>query len=194
MKMKMKEPRKFPVRIPRELVAFGESGYLCKFGSFLSHVIIKQVVVRYSSVIVRSAILLDVIAVSALIIYMSRVVLGYKQTVDRYQLLVNRTLFEKTVASGFGSVHFLLDASEQQQYKEAILAYAMLLKARDVQVEMPADKAMDTLTRLGLVKEKAVDGKKGFHAIPCPEAYEILKQRRRQFKNDRCNNNKFIQG
>ncbi|KAK2993131.1 hypothetical protein RJ640_006818 [Escallonia rubra] len=81
-----------------------------------------------------SAILLDVIAVSALIIYVSRVVLGYKQTVDRYQLLVNRTLSEKTVASGFGSVHFLLDASEQQQYKEAILAYAMLLKARDVQV------------------------------------------------------------
>ncbi|KAK2993130.1 hypothetical protein RJ640_006817 [Escallonia rubra] len=44
-------------------------------------------------------------------------------------------------------------------------------------VEMPADKAMDTLVRLGLVKEKAVDGKNGFHAIPCPEAYEILKQR-----------------
>lgn len=31
------------------------------------------------------------------------------------QLLVNKTLYEKTLASGFGSVHFLLDASEQQQ-------------------------------------------------------------------------------
>ncbi|KAI8032717.1 hypothetical protein LOK49_LG01G00970 [Camellia lanceoleosa] len=41
-------------------------------------------------------------------------------------LLVNKTLYEKTIASGFGSVHFLLDASEQQQY---ILAYAILLKA-----------------------------------------------------------------
>lgn len=34
----------------------------------------------------RSAILLDVIAVSALIIYVSRVALGYKQTWDRYQV------------------------------------------------------------------------------------------------------------
>jgi hypothetical protein len=31
------------------------------------------------------------------------------------QLLVNKTLYEKTLASGFGSVHFLLDASQQQQ-------------------------------------------------------------------------------
>ena len=91
---------------------------------------------------------------SALIIFVTRVALGYKQTWDRYevrdlcfpllikniqgkelsnvicsssplstyikiphylQLLVNRTLYEKTLASGFGSVYFLLDASEQQQ-------------------------------------------------------------------------------
>ncbi|XP_004488967.1 uncharacterized protein [Cicer arietinum] len=81
-----------------------------------------------------SAVLLDVVAISALIIYGSRVALGYKQTWDRYQLLVNKTLYEKTLASGFGSVHFLLDASEQQQYKEAILAYAVLLKADKGQV------------------------------------------------------------
>lgn len=35
---------------------------------------------------VRSAVLLDVVAISALIIYGSRVVLGYKQTWDRYQV------------------------------------------------------------------------------------------------------------
>ncbi|XP_059288297.1 uncharacterized protein LOC132041616 isoform X2 [Lycium ferocissimum] len=83
---------------------------------------------KFENIFSPSAILLDVIAVSALVIYVSRVVLGYKQTWDRYQLLVNRTLNEKTIASGFGSVYFLLDASEQQQYKEAILAYAVLLK------------------------------------------------------------------
>nr|XP_009765325.1 PREDICTED: uncharacterized protein LOC104216882 isoform X6 [Nicotiana sylvestris] len=83
---------------------------------------------KFENIFSLSAILLDVIAVSALVIYVSRVVLGYKQTWDRYQLLVNRTLNEKTMASGFGSVYFLLDASEQQQYKEAILAYAVLLK------------------------------------------------------------------
>jgi hypothetical protein len=86
-------------------------------------------------------------------------------TVYLLQLLVNKTLYEKTLASGFGSVYFLLDASEQQQvifiaeqakhicnlwvcfvrerisltigfvqYKEALLAYAMLLCRNKYQV------------------------------------------------------------
>ncbi|XP_078447802.1 DUF3754 family protein, putative (DUF3754) isoform X2 [Wolffia australiana] len=81
-----------------------------------------------------SAFLLDVVAISALILFITRVGLGYKQTWDRYQLLVNKTLYEKTLASGFGSVHFLLDASEQQQYKEAILAYGILLSTDKFQM------------------------------------------------------------
>ncbi|XP_043696666.1 uncharacterized protein LOC122647308 isoform X1 [Telopea speciosissima] len=143
--------------------------------------------------------MLDVIAVSALIIYITRVVLGYKQTWDRYQLLVNRTLYEKTLASGFGSVHFLLDASEQQQYKEAILAYALLLQSGSDKVncrwtvgntcerfihekfkekiEMPVDKAMDTLLRLGLVTEQPFDGYLKLQAVPCVKAYKALEQR-----------------
>ncbi|XP_071692732.1 uncharacterized protein [Rutidosis leptorrhynchoides] len=150
-----------------------------------------------------SAVLLDVIAASALVIYSSRIILGYKQTWDRYQLLVNKTLYEKTLASGFGSVHFLLDASEQQQYKEAILAYAILLKAGGAQVtfadsaqdqcerfmydvfrkkvEMPIDKAIKTLMRLDLIIEKEVSGKVGLLPIPCSEAYMILKQRWNSF-------------
>ncbi|XP_052205203.1 uncharacterized protein LOC127810025 [Diospyros lotus] len=146
-----------------------------------------------------SAVLLDVIGISALIIYLTRVALGYKQTWDRYQLLVNKTLHEKTLASGFGSVHFLLDASEQQQYKEAILVYAILLKAEigevtcpknvkdkcerfmyntfKEQVEMPVDKAMQTLLRLGLVTERVVDQKLRLQPIPCTEAFHVLKQR-----------------
>ncbi|KAG6663840.1 hypothetical protein CIPAW_02G051000 [Carya illinoinensis] len=147
----------------------------------------------------RSAILLDAVAISALIIYVTRVALGYKQTWDRYQLLVNKTLYEKTLASGFGSVHFLLDASEQQQYKEAILAYAILLRAEKgqvpccrsigdkcerfmydafkVKVEMPIDEAIDTLMRLGLVTETSIDGSNRLQAVPCPKAYEGLKER-----------------
>ncbi|GLT51345.1 hypothetical protein SLA2020_247620 [Shorea laevis] len=146
-----------------------------------------------------SAIFLDVVAISALIIYVTRVALGYKQTWDRYQLLVNKTLYEKTLASGFGTVHFLLDASEQQQYKEAILTYAILLKVENGQatcrrkvgdkcerfmydvfkqkVEMPVEKALNTLVRLGLVVETTLDGKTRLQATPCPEAYEALQDR-----------------
>ncbi|XP_010523859.1 PREDICTED: uncharacterized protein LOC104802107 isoform X2 [Tarenaya hassleriana] len=146
-----------------------------------------------------SALFLDVIAVTALIIYVTRVALGYKQTWDRYQLLVNKTLYEKTLASGFGSVHFLLDASEQQQYKEAILTYAIILKAGNNQdksrqgvqdrcerflydtfktkVEMRVEKAVSTLMRLGLVTETMVEGKARLQAVPCPQAYAALKDR-----------------
>lgn len=145
-----------------------------------------------------AAIRLDIIALSALVIYVFRVILGYKQTRDRYQFLVNRTLHEKTVASGFGSVHFLLDASQQQLYKEAILAYAILLKAETCQmncasmrkrceeflyhvfnkkIEISDDKAKSTLLRLGLVEEKIVDGEIVLHAIRCSEACEVLKHR-----------------
>ncbi|KAH0886244.1 hypothetical protein HID58_062340, partial [Brassica napus] len=77
----------------------------------------------------RSALLLDGISVTALltalVIYATCVVLDYKQTSYRYQvtltfdllpqLLVIKALYEKTLDSGFGSVHILLDASEQQQ-------------------------------------------------------------------------------
>ncbi|KAG1359298.1 hypothetical protein COCNU_08G007440 [Cocos nucifera] len=165
-----------------------------------------------SSMLARSAVFLDVIAVSALVIYVSRVVLGYKQTWDRYQLLVNRTLYEKTLASGFGSVHFLLDASEQQQYKEAILVYALLLhparlvnvvafvvgvlagqvscpkRMKDAcerfmydkfkeKIEMPIDKAVNTLLRLELVTEFPLERSLQLEALPCSEACETLRKR-----------------
>ncbi|CAH8387032.1 unnamed protein product [Eruca vesicaria subsp. sativa] len=149
-----------------------------------------------------SALFLDVIAVTALVIYATRVVLGYKQTWDRYQLLVNKTLYEKTLASGFGSVHFLLDASEQQQYKESILTYAIILQAGKnqvlhnamsyqgvqdrcerflydnfkIKVEMRVEKAISTLVRLGLVTETLIDGKTKLQAVPCPQAYVSLKE------------------
>ncbi|GAB2213955.1 hypothetical protein Droror1_Dr00018283 [Drosera rotundifolia] len=146
-----------------------------------------------------SAVLLDAVAATALVIYITRVALGYKQTWDRYQLLVNKTLYTKTLASGFGSVHFLLDASEQQQYKECILAYAMLLNAEngqainrsilgekcerflyDVfkeQIVMPINKAVETLKKFGLATEEISEGKHALLAVPFSTAYNGLKQK-----------------
>uniref|UniRef100_A0A803MZX8 Uncharacterized protein n=1 Tax=Chenopodium quinoa TaxID=63459 RepID=A0A803MZX8_CHEQI len=146
-----------------------------------------------------SDLLLDVIAVSALIIFVTRVALGYKQTRDRYELLVNRALYEKTLASGFGSVYFLLDASEQQQYKECVLAYGILLKAEKNQfptrsslgeecerflyskfkekVKMPIDKAVEMLINFGLIVEKKINGHNVLQVIPCSTAYDVLRKR-----------------
>ncbi|KAJ3672624.1 hypothetical protein LUZ60_007345 [Juncus effusus] len=147
-----------------------------------------------------SALLLDAVAATALAILVFRVVLGYKQTSDRYQLLVNKTLYEKTLASGFGSVHFLLDASEQQQYKEAVLVYALLLSPKTYKVasvkriqaaceqfvydkfrekiEMPIDKATETLLRFNLVNEFLdYEEIRKMTPVSCSEACEILKNR-----------------
>jgi hypothetical protein len=147
-----------------------------------------------------SAFALDVIASVSLLLYVSRVVFGYKQTADRYQLLVNKTLYEKTLASGFGVVHFLLDASEDQLFKGAILVYTlMLLEGRSQslttqsiatlcerylynnfkeQVEMPMQEIMGILLRLGLVVEDSTSesGSSFVCALPDGKAIAALKQ------------------
>uniref|UniRef100_A0A0D9WKT6 Methyltransferase n=1 Tax=Leersia perrieri TaxID=77586 RepID=A0A0D9WKT6_9ORYZ len=128
-----------------------------------------------------SAFLLDIVAFTALAILVFRVALGYKQTRDRYQLLVNKTLYEKTLASGFGSVYFLLDASEQQQVSSRVSirdsCEQFMYEKFKAKIEMPIDKAMETLLRLGLVIELPTDGGSHVIALPCSDAYEILKSR-----------------
>nr|PNR55464.1 hypothetical protein PHYPA_006361 [Physcomitrium patens] len=145
-----------------------------------------------------SAFILDLIASVSLIIYVTRVTLGYKQTADRYQLLVNKALYEKTLASGFGVVHFLLDASEDQLFKGAILVYTLLLlegrsqsmSNREIaklcerylynnfkeQVEMPMHEIMGILVRLGLVEEDSTDSCTYVSALPDGKAVAALKQ------------------
>ena len=44
----------------------------------------------------------------------------YLTSIPLLQLLVNKTLYEKTLARGFGSVYFLVDASEQQQVAHSV--------------------------------------------------------------------------
>lgn len=46
-----------------------------------------------------------------------------------------------------------------------------------MQVEMPVDKAISTLLRLGLATETSTDGRIRLQAVPCSEAYEALKKR-----------------
>lgn len=41
---------------------------------------------------------------------------------------------------------------------------------------MPIDKAINTLLRLGLVTETPIDGSNRLQAVPCPKAYEALKE------------------
>eukprot|EP00898_Chlorokybus_atmophyticus_P006564 jgi/Chlat1/6909/Chrsp52S06585 len=75
------------------------------------------------------ALALDIAAISTVVLWGGRALLEFKRSWDRYQLFNNRTLYEKTVASSFGVVHVLVDASEDQQFKLVVTAYCMLLQA-----------------------------------------------------------------
>jgi hypothetical protein len=129
-------------------------------------------------------------------VYVAHVALGYKQTADRYQLLVNKTLYEKTLASGFGVAHFLLDASEEQQFKGTILVYSLLAGEKSSslktlsnicepylynnfkeQVEMPMQEIVVVLLRLGLVVEDHTKDDTFISALPDEKAIAALQQR-----------------
>ncbi|MCD7467739.1 hypothetical protein HAX54_005355 [Datura stramonium] len=43
-------------------------------------------------------------------------------------------------------------------------------------VEMPVDKAISTLVRLGIVTQDSLNGHTVLQAVPCFKAYDILKE------------------
>lgn len=46
-----------------------------------------------------------------------------------------------------------------------------------MQIEMPVDKAVETLTRLGLLSEILVEGKIILKVLPSSDAFETLRDR-----------------
>jgi hypothetical protein len=76
---------------------------------------------RYESVVLE---VVTLVSASAALV---RVVLGYQRMGDRYRSYVNEVLQQRTVASQEGAVDFLATAAAMQQFKQAALAYALLL-------------------------------------------------------------------
>lgn len=54
--------------------------------------------------------------------------------------------------------------------------FSMLTFVQYVQVEMPVEKAISTLVRLGIVTQDSLNGHTELQAVPCFKATEILKQ------------------
>nr|CAD1831158.1 unnamed protein product [Ananas comosus var. bracteatus] len=115
-----------------------------------------------------SAILLDVVAVSALINICLSCSVGLQTDLGQVS----------------ASVYFLLDASEQQQYKEAVLVYALLLHPKKYQVSCrktigdACDISCYGYTgEIGLVIEFPMDEDLNIVALSCSEACEILRKR-----------------
>ncbi|CAF2093308.1 unnamed protein product [Brassica napus] len=119
-----------------------------------------------------SAFFLDVIAVTALVIYAIRVVLGYKQTWDRYQYKESILTYAIILQAGKNQV--LHNAMSYQGVQDRCERF--LYDNFKIKVEMRVEKAISTLVRLGLVTETLIDGKTKLQAVPCPQAYVSLKE------------------
>ncbi|KAF3555981.1 hypothetical protein F2Q69_00010305 [Brassica cretica] len=119
-----------------------------------------------------SAFFLDVIAVTALVIYATRVVLGYKQTWDRYQYKESILTYAIILQAGKNQV--LHNAMSYQGVQDRCERF--LFDNFKIKVEMRVEKAISTLVRLGLVTETLIDGKTNLQAVPCPQAYVSLKE------------------
>ncbi|HAB14811.1 MAG TPA: hypothetical protein DCE47_24265, partial [Planctomycetaceae bacterium] len=66
------------------------------------------------------------ILMGSLIAYVGRTVMGYRTSRARYEHLVTDALYAKSRDNGLGVVLFLVDCMEEQEWKEALLAWTML--------------------------------------------------------------------
>jgi len=122
--------------------------------------------------------------------YLFRQYAKYKSTLTRFLKAVSEQLFFKNIDSNAGVFRTLIAAAEDEETKEAILAYYHLLledgldepalderieawfaDALDARVDFEVDDALGKLERLGLVTRDA-DG--SLHAKPLPDALRLV--------------------
>lgn len=99
---------------------------------------------------------------------------GYLRTKDKHQLNLTRSLYYQNLDNNAGVLFRLIDEAEEQEFREAVLAYyllrqeageagwteehldrqaeAWLLKATSMHVDFEVDDALAKLARLGLVE------------------------------------------
>ncbi|HET6884523.1 MAG TPA: DUF3754 domain-containing protein [Pirellulales bacterium] len=118
---------------------------------------------------------------------------GYLRTQQKYQLSLTRNLYYQNLDNNAGVLFRLLDEAEEQECREAVLAYfflwhvahgdgwsserldeeieAFLMRETNVPIDFEVGDALDKLKRLGLVHDGA-DGL--LRAVPIEEALELL--------------------
>ncbi len=144
---------------------------------------------------VLTSVLNPVLALAALASiggYAAKVFMGFKVSRDRYEHLVTNSLYHKNQDNDLGVIFYLLDSLEDQEFKEAALAYFMLwregamtesqLDARcerflqskfDVEVDFEVDDAVGKLLREGLLTE--ADGQ--YSVCPLDEALRRMDEK-----------------
>ena len=120
---------------------------------------------------------------------------GYLRTKDKYQANLTRNLYFQNLDNNAGVLFRLIDEVEEQEFREAILAYtllgrpnapfgltlaqldrqaeSLLRSATGVAVDFEADDALDKLVRLGIVEANA----DRFRSVPIHDALRRLDHR-----------------
>lgn len=143
------------------------------------------------------SLILELISLVSASVFLTRVVLGYKRMSDRYSSIVSTLLRSNMVASQQGALLALAAEAGRQQFREAALAYAVLLASSEgmtarslksavervlerqgLAVDFAASEALAELLRLELVEKRAVRGAASrWVAVPVAEAGMALQRR-----------------
>ncbi|HWB08843.1 MAG TPA: TMEM143 family protein [Pirellulales bacterium] len=137
--------------------------------------------------------LTDLALVVATLGYGIRSFYGYLRTQQKYQLSLTRNLYYQNLDNNAGVLMRLLDEAEEQECREAILAYfflwrrttdggwpserldgeieAFLARETEVSIDFEVGDAVEKLKRLGLVE---TDEKQMLRALPVERALERL--------------------
>lgn len=124
--------------------------------------------------------------------YAGKIFVGFKASKDRYQHLVTHSLYHKNLDNDLGVIFFLMDSLEEQEFKEAVLAYYFLWTKGEcteqeldghceqflheqfgVEIDFEADDALDKLRRDNLIVEE--NGR--FRANDLEEALRCLDEK-----------------
>lgn len=142
------------------------------------------------------SVLLNPAAMAAMLVmvvgYASKVFVGFQSSKARYQHVLTQSLYHKNQDNDFGVVHYLVDALEEQEFKEAAIAYALLHRAGPagltereldeqaeqflseqfdgLEVDFEVDDALKKLLRFQIVRQQ--NGR--YVAEPLPVALERL--------------------
>jgi hypothetical protein len=147
------------------------------------------------------------VVAGALVLYMAKVVGRFLRVRGKYLARMTRNLYEKNLDNSFGVLQYLVDSLEEQEYKEAVLAYFVLWRAGRLMTEAELDAAVehfvheqfagleidfevdDALRKvvdagdgarqalLPIVERIAGDGEPRYRARPIDEALRVLDQR-----------------
>lgn len=145
------------------------------------------------------SLVLELISLVSASVFLTRVVLGYQRMSYRYSNIVNTLLRSNMVASQQGALLALAAEAARQQFRQAALAYAVLLACTDSQgmtarsvksavervlerrglvVDFAASEALSELQRLELVEKQVVRGAASrWVAVPVAEAKGALSRR-----------------